>query len=105
MLCGTVSASWLGVCTEGCQLSPCRIVYIIVNLDSLSLAVYLWCSGDCRFSLWVIAVGLLWCRQSLCRVIYVMYISAPLSSGLLMFCLVVGSQMIEVYSNVGLTKV
>ena len=25
--------------------------------------------------LWVIAVGLLWRRQSLCRVIYVMYIS------------------------------
>ena len=25
--------------------------------------------------LWVIAVGVLWRRQSLCRVIYVMYIS------------------------------
>ena len=30
MFCGTVSvcACWLGVCTEGCQLSTCRIVYI-----------------------------------------------------------------------------
>ena len=45
MFCGTVSACWLGVCREGCQLSPCRILYIIVNLDSGSLAVCLWCSG------------------------------------------------------------
>ena len=54
----------------------------------------------------VIAVGL----QSLCRVIYVMYISGArlcTISGLLMFCLGVGSQTIEAYnySSVGLTKV
>ena len=70
----SVSAGWLGVCTEGCQLSPCRIVYIIVILDSVSLAVCLWCYGDCQIIFWVITVGLLWRRQSLCRVIYVMYI-------------------------------
>ena len=50
-------------------------MYIIVNLDSDSLTVCLWCSGDCQFSLCVIAVGLLWRGQSLFRVIYVMYIS------------------------------
>ena len=53
------------------------MLYIIVNLDSVSLAVCLGCSVlvDCQFSLWVIAVGVLWRRQSRCRVIYVMYIS------------------------------
>ena len=42
MFCGTVSACWLGVYTEGCQLSPCNIVYITVNLDSVSLTVVFW---------------------------------------------------------------
>ena len=74
----TVRACWLGVCIDGCQLSTCRILYIIVNLDSVSLAVCLLCSGDCQFSLGVIAVGLMWRRQSLFRVIYVMYISGSL---------------------------
>ena len=50
-------------------------MYITVILASVSLAVGLWCSGHCQFSFWVIAVGLLFRRQSLCRVIYVMYIS------------------------------
>ena len=59
------------------------MLYFIVFLDSVSLAVCLWCSGDCQFSFLVIAVGLLWCCQSLCRVIYVMYISG--SSPLLHF--------------------
>ena len=61
-------------------------------------------------SLWVIAVGLLWHRQSLFRVktrdVHIwQLVSALLSSGLLMFRLVVGSQMLEAYSSVDLTKV
>ena len=58
MFCGTVSVSacWLGVCTEGCQLSPCSSLYIIVILDSVSLTVCLWCSVDCEFSWTTVAL-------------------------------------------------
>ena len=41
----------------------------------VTLVVCLWSSGDCQLSVWVIAVGLLWRCLSMCRVIYVMYIS------------------------------
>ena len=69
VFCGTVSVSacWLGVCIEGYQLRLCSILYIIVFLDSVSLAVCYGVLGT--------ANSVLWCRQSLCRVIYVMYIS------------------------------
>ena len=40
---------------------PCWILYIIV-----SLAVCLRCSKDCHFNFFIISVGLLWRRQSLC---------------------------------------
>ena len=62
MFCGTVSACILGVYTEGCQLSPCRSLYVIVNLDSVGLAVCLWCSGwglPIQYVGHSIAVGLL----------------------------------------------
>ena len=106
----SVRAGWLGVCTEECQLSPCRMVYIIVILDSVSLAVCLWCYGNCQFIFGSLQLD--YCgAASHCVELYTLciYLAARLCaiSGLLMFCLVVGSQMIEAYnySSVGLTKV
>ena len=71
MFCGTVSLSacWLGVCTEGC-------IFVHHSDPGFSepscVSVEFW---GLPIQFWVIAVGLLWRRQSLCRVIYVMYIS------------------------------
>ena len=73
----------------------CCILYIIVGL-----AVCLQCSKDCHFNFFIISVGLLWRRQSLC-----MYLAARHCTilSLFIFCLVVGSQTVEAYSSVGLT--
>ena len=42
---------------------------------AVCLTVYGVLGTSCQFNIWIIAVGLLWRRQSLFRVIYVMYIS------------------------------
>ena len=57
------------------------MLFIIANLDSVSLAMTcLFCSGECQFSLCVIAVGLrlLWRRHSLYRVKHIMYMTCGL---------------------------
>ena len=89
-----VHTDWVYLLRE-MSTKPCWIVYIIV-----SIAVCLRCSRDCHFNCWIISVGLLWSRHSLCT-----YLAAHLCtiSNLLIFCLVVESQTVEVYSRVGLT--
>ena len=106
---------------KGCPLRPatrCSVaqwvhvgwVYLLRGMStkpccytSVSLAVCLQYSKDCHLNFFIISVGLLWPRQSLCT-----YLAAHLSalctiSSLFIFCLVVGSQTVETYSSVGLT--